>query len=94
MEQKKLNRLIKTITVLATAFLVILVGVITYQRIVYSNYDKQVVELQKEITALQEKRSNLEDGIEKRSSSIYLEELARSELLIKDGETYFEVTEK
>ena len=94
MEQKKLNRLIKTITVLATAFLVILVGIITYQRIVYSNYDKQVVELQKEITALQEKRSNLEDGIEKRSSSIYLEELARSELLIKDGETYFEVTEK
>ena len=94
MEQKKLNRLIKTITVLATAFLVILVGVITYQRIVYSNYDKQVVELQKEITALQEKRSSLEDGIEKRSSSIYLEELARSELLIKDGETYFEVTEK
>ena len=94
MEQKKLNRLIKTITVLATAFLVILVGVITYQRIVYSNYDKEVVELQKEITALQEKRSNLEDGIEKRSSSIYLEELARSELLIKDGETYFEVTEK
>lgn len=94
MEQKKLNRLIKTITVLATAFLVILVGVITYQRIVYSNYDKEVVELQKEITALQEKRSSLEDGIEKRSSSIYLEELARSELLIKDGETYFEVTEK
>ena len=94
MEQKKLNRLIKTITVLATAFLVILVGIITYQRIVYSNYDKEVVELQKEITALQEKRSNLEDGIEKRSSSIYLEELARSELLIKDGETYFEVTEK
>ena len=94
MEQKKLNNLIKTITVLATAFLVVLVGIIAYQRIVYSNYDKQVVELQKEITALQEKRSNLEDGIERRSSSIYLEELARSELLIKDGETYFEVTEK
>ena len=94
MEQKKLNRLIKTITVLATAFLVILVGVITYQRIVYSNYDKEVIELQNEISALQQKRSNLEDGIERRSSSIYLEELARSELLIKDGETYFEVTEK
>jgi cell division protein FtsB len=94
MEQKKLNNLIKTITVLATAFLVVLVGIITYQRILYTKYDKQVVELQTEIDALQEKRSNLEDGIEKRSSSIYLEELARSELLIKDGETYFEITEK
>ena len=94
MEQKKLNNLIKTITVLATAFLVVLVGIITYQRILYTKYDKQVVELQAEIDALQEKRSNLEDGIEKRSSSIYLEELARSELLIKDGETYFEITEK
>ena len=94
MEQKKLNNLIKTITVLATAFLVILVGIITYQRILYTKYDKQVIELQAEIDALQEKRSNLEDGIEKRSSSIYLEELARSELLIKDGETYFDITEK
>ncbi len=94
MEQKKLNNLIKAITVLATAFLVVLVGVITYQRILYTKYDKQVVELQTEINALQEKRSNLEDGIEKRSSLIYLEELARSELLIKDGETYFEITEK
>ena len=94
MEQKKLNNLIKTITVLATAFLVVLVGIITYQRILYTKYDKQVVELQTEIDTLQEKRSNLEDGIEKRSSSIYLEELARSELLIKDGETYFEITEK
>ena len=94
MEQKKLNNLIKTITVLATAFLVVLVGIITYQRILYTKYDKQVIELQAEIDALQEKRSNLEDGIEKRSSSIYLEELARSELLIKDGETYFDITEK
>lgn len=94
MEQKKLNNLVKLITVLATAFLVVLVGIITYQRIEYSNYDKKVVHLEEEISALKEKRSNLENGIEKRSSSIYLEELARSELLIKDGETYFEVTEK
>ena len=94
MEQKKLNNLIKTITVLATAFLVVLVGIITYQRIVYTKYDKQVAELEAELKTLQESRSSLENGIEKRSSSIYLEELARSELFIKDGETYFEITEK
>ena len=94
MEQRKLNNLVKLVTVVATAFLVILVGVITFQRIVYSNYDKQVVELENEITKLQASRSNLENGIENRSSSIYLEELARSELLIKDGETYFEITEE
>lgn len=94
MEQKKLNNLIKTITVLATAFLVVLVGIITYQRIVYTKYDKQVAELEAELKTLQESRSSLESGIEKRSSSIYLEELARSELFIKDGETYFEITEK
>lgn len=94
MEQSKLNNLVKLVTVIATAFLVILVGVITFQRIVYSNYDKQVVELESAITELQESRSNLENGIENRSSSIYLEELARSELLIKDGETYFDITEE
>lgn len=94
MEQSKLNNLVKLVTVIATAFLVILVGVITFQRIVYSNYDKQVVELESTITELQESRSNLENGIENRSSSIYLEELARSELLIKDGETYFDITEE
>lgn len=94
MEQKQLNNIVKLATVVATAFLVILVGVITFQRIVYSNYDKQVVELESKIIELQSSRSNLENGIENRSSSTYLEELARSELLIKDGETYFEITEK
>lgn len=94
MEQKQLNNIVKLATVVATAFLVILVGVITFQRIVYSNYDKQVVEFESKIIELQSSRSNLENGIENRSSSTYLEELARSELLIKDGETYFEITEK
>ena len=94
MEQKKLNNIVKTITVLATAFLVILVGIITFQRIRYASLNKELVKLDDEIALLQEQRSNLEDGIEKRSSSIYLEELARSELLIENDETYLEITEK
>lgn len=94
MEQKKLNNIVKTITVLATAFLVILVGIITFQRITYSKYDKQLVKLDEEIALLQQQRANIEDGIEKRGSSVYLEELARSELLIQDDETYFEITEE
>ncbi len=94
MEQKKLNNIVKTITVLATAFLVILVGIIAFQRITYSKYNRELVELDEEIKLLQQQRANIEDGIEKRASSVYLEELARSELLIQDDETYFEVTEE
>ena len=94
MEQKKLNNIIKAITVLATAFLVILVGIIAFQRITYSKYDKKVVKIDEQIELLQKQRANIENDIEKRSSSVYLEELARSELLIQDDETYFEISEE
>lgn len=94
MEQKKLNNIIKAITVLATAFLVILVGIIAFQRITYSKYDKKVIKIDEQIELLQKQRANIENDIEKRSSSVYLEELARSELLIQDDETYFEISEE
>ena len=94
MEQKKLNNIIKAITVFATAFLVILVGIIAFQRITYSKYDKKVIKIDEQIELLQKQRANIENDIEKRSSSVYLEELARSELLIQDDETYFEISEE
>ena len=94
MEQKKLNNIIKAITVLATAFLVILVGIIAFQRITYSKYDKEIIKIDEEIKLLQQQRANIENDIEKRASSVYLEELARSELLIQNDETYFEINEE
>ena len=94
MEQRKLNNIIKAITALATAFLVILVGIIALQRITYSKYDKEIVKIDEEIQLLQQQRANIENNIEKRGSPVYLEELARSELLIQDDETYFEIDEE
>lgn len=95
MNQKDLNNLIKYIAVCATAFVVVLVGVITFQRIKYHNINKEITSLDNKIAQIEQQRTDLENKIEYQSSQIYLEEYARNQLgLIASNETYFEIIEK
>lgn len=95
MTQRELNNLIKNIAVIATAFVVLLVGVITFQRIKFHNLNKEITSLDNKISQIEQERTNLENKIEYQSSQIYLEEYARNQLgLIEDDETYFNIIEK
>ena len=93
MEQTKLNNIVKLITTCATLFIIILVSIIIGQYINLHKLNKQLDQLQADITAQTEKRYNLSNSIEDRSNSIYLEEYVRDELgMIDENETYFEIT--
>ncbi len=94
MNQDQLNTLVKCITAFATAFVVILVGIITFQRIKINNANKHLTNLDNEIAQMTTTKSTLETEIENSKSPTYIEEMLRDQLIIKDNETYFEVTEK
>lgn len=92
MEQTKLNNIVKLITACATLFVVILVSVIIGQYVKLHKLNKELGQLQADITAQTQKRYDLSSSIENRSTSIYLEEYVRDELgMIDEDETYFNI---
>lgn len=92
MEQTKLNNIVKLITACATLFVVILVSVIIGQYVKLHKLNKELSQLQADITAQTQKRYDLSNSIENRSTSIYLEEYVRDELgMIDEDETYFNI---
>lgn len=92
MEQTKLNNIVKLITACATLFVVILVSVIIGQYVKLHKLNKELSQLQADITAQTQKRYDLSSSIENRSTSIYLEEYVRDELgMIDEDETYFNI---
>ena len=94
MTKNKLKKVVKLATVFATVLLFVLVSVATYQIIKQNNLKRQIENLNSEIASLQEYKVNLETGIADKSSDIYLEEIARSELgMLKDNESKIEFKE-
>ncbi len=94
MTQQQLNQLIKFITVCSTAFLVLLVGIITFQRIKYAKVEKEIQDIDTQIESLYAQKSDLETDIENRKNDLYIEDSLRNDLKIKNGETYFVIEEE
>ncbi|MEG1581849.1 MAG: septum formation initiator family protein [Clostridia bacterium] len=90
MTGKKLSTLIKTITVCASALLVLLAFVIVFQYVRLGNLKQESLKLSNEISTLTERRKDLENGIISRNGDDFIEDYARDELgKIKDGETIY-----
>lgn len=94
MTQQQLNQLIKFITVCSTAFLVLLVGIIAFQRIKYTKVEKEIQDIDTQIESLYNQKNELETDIENRKNDLFIEDNLRNDLKIKDGETYFVIDEK
>ncbi len=94
MNQDQLNKLVKLITVCATAFIVLLVGIIAFQRIKFARLQNEVDDVDSQIEALNYQQSELKTDIENSNSQLYIEEMLRNKLIIKDNETYFQIDEQ
>lgn len=94
MTQNQLNQLVKLITVCATAFLVVLVGIITFQRIKFTKVENEIQDIDTRIESLYTQKSDLETDISNSKNDLFIEDSLRNDLKIKDGETYFVIEEK
>jgi cell division protein FtsB len=90
MTQKKLKKIIKWITVAVTAFVVLSVGIITYQCIkigVLNSRSKKLDQISANLTAQEQ---SVDSQLEKNGTAAYQEQLAREKYgLVKDGETIY-----
>lgn len=90
MQEKQTMFIVKLVTTIATLLVVVLVGVVTAQTIKMKNLQKKQQSLDEQIVLLESQMSELENGIVNRSSSIYIEEVARNDLgMLDENEDYF-----
>lgn len=94
MTQEQLNRLVKLITTCATMFVLILVGIIVFQRIKVASIQSEIEETDKKIELLSSKKSELESYLDDSKSPLYIEDVLRNDLIIKDNEDYFVIEER
>lgn len=90
MEQSKFAKIVKISTIVATCFLVIMVGIILGQYIKLGKINRQKNSLDAELASMNSQKQTLEQGINNRLSNSYLEQQAREQLgMIKEGETLY-----
>lgn len=94
MSQEQLNRLVKLITTCATMFVLILVGIIVFQRIKVASIQSEIEKTDKKIELLSSKKSELESDLDDSKSPLYIEDVLRNDLKIKDNEDYFVIEER
>ncbi len=94
MTQEQLNRLVKLITTCATMFVLILVGIIVFQRIKVASIQSEIEKTDKKIELLSSKKSELESDLDDSKSPLYIEDVLRNDLKIKDNEDYFVIEER
>ena len=94
MTQEQLNRLVKLITTCATMFALILVGIIVFQRIKVASIQSEIEKTDKKIELLSSKKSELESDLDDSKSPLYIEDVLRNDLKIKDKEDYFVIEER
>ena len=94
MNQEQLNRLVKLITTCATMFVLLLVRIITFQRIKYTAVQKEIEKTDKKIEVLSTKKAELESEVKNSKSPLYIEDVLRGELKIRDNEDYFVIEER
>lgn len=94
MTQEQLNRLVKLITTCATMFVLILVGIIVFQRIKVASIQNEIEKTDKKIELLSSKKSELESDLDDSKSPLYIEDVLRNDLKIKDNEDYFVIEER
>ena len=90
MVQAQIARKIKLITIFATLFLVLLLGIVGFQYIKMNSLAKKQSMLDTKIAELSVTKTRLEEGIEIRSTDAYVEQQARENLgMIKDDESVY-----
>lgn len=94
MTQEQLNRLVKLITTCATMFVLILVGIIVFQRIKVASIQSEIEKTDKKIELLSSEKSELESDLDDSKSPLYIEDVLRNDLKIKDNEDYFVIEER
>lgn len=94
MTQEQLNRLVKLITTCATMFVLILVGIIVFQRIKVASIQSEIEKTDKKIELLSSKKFELESDLDDSKSPLYIEDVLRNDLKIKDNEDYFVIEER
>ena len=94
MTHEQLNRLVKLITTCATMFVLILVGIIVFQRIKVASIQSEIEKTDKKIELLSSKKSELESDLDDSKSPLYIEDVLRNDLKIKDNEDYFVIEER
>lgn len=90
MQSRNLIKTVKLVTVIATCFLVVLLGVIIGQYIKLGNLKKTNENLSSALANKEAYRRELNSSITARKSSTYIELQAREQLgLIKEGESLY-----
>ena len=90
MTQRKAQRLVKLVTILATIFLFLLIVLSVGLYVHASQLSAKSASLDKKIEELSITQISLEEGIKTRSSDAYIEQQAREQLgLIKDDEEVY-----
>lgn len=88
MTAEKLTKIVKIVTSLATAFVVLMVGIIVAEYIFIGSLNKKIDDITTEMDNLSQKQSELQNNIDNMDSD-YIEDYARRELgMLKDGEHY------
>lgn len=93
MLSRKGRQIIKIVTSCATVLLIALVGIVIYQYVKINKLEKTTETLDTKIIELQNKRTNLEEGIKNRSTDTFVEDCARDYLgMLRDGEVVFVIS--
>ena len=80
MEAKKLTRLVKLITSLATVFIFLLISIIIFEYVKINSLNKEIEDVTKTIKEQEQLLYDINSNKENHSSSIYMEDVARREL--------------
>ena len=75
-------------------FVLILVGIIVFQRIKVASIQSEIEKTDKKIELLSSKKSELESDLDDSKSPLYIEDVLRNDLKIKDNEDYFVIEER
>ena len=89
MEAQKLTKIVKIVTSVATAFVVLLVGIIVAEYIKINSLNREIDDITSNLENLSKTESAIEKDTSYHSSSIYIEDYARRELrMLENGENY------
>ena len=86
MTQSKLTNMVKLITAIATALLLILICIIIYQYVKIGSLNSRSSALDKQIEQNSVTETELREGINRRSSDAYIEQQARESLGLVEEE--------
>ena len=89
MEAKKLTKIVKMVTTIATIFVFLLISIIVAEYIKISSLNKKIDDITTDIDNLSATQEEINSDMEHHSSPTYIEDYARRELrMLDDGEVY------